>query len=404
MGVLVSSETPDLGPGTSPLRLCHYDSVGVQCSKSLTRCLHQLQILCQGFLAGQYLLVGQRRLMKMSPFEEEEQRLAAVKALNLLDKPEEERFGRLTRLARRHFKASACAITLVDRERKFCVAQHGLQHREYPVEQGVTCNKVVSSGGPLIINDMAETYRSTSSEARSQNLGMNFYAGVPIFSPEGLPVGTLCIFDHKSREFDRREMESLADFASLVEDELSLRHADTIKQELVSQVESLRMRAYIDPLTEVWNRGALLKLLSQEIERCQRADRGLTIGMLDIDHFKVVNDTHGHPAGDEVLKELCVRIRKTIRAYDSLGRYGGEEFVLLFPESGAEDGPELGERVRTVVEQTPFTIGPNNSIPITVSIGITKLREGDSSTEMLARADAALYAAKHSGRNRVCTE
>lgn len=340
--------------------------------------------------------------MQMTPFEEEEKRLEAVKALNLLDKPEEERFERLTRLARRHFQASACAITLVDRERKFCVAQQGLEQREYPLEKGVTCCKVVSSRRPLVVTDLAESYRSTATQELSQNHGMKFYAGVPIFSPEGLPVGTLCIFDHKARDFNRRELESLADFAALVQDELSLRRAITIKRELISQVESLRMRAYIDPLTEVWNRGAILGLLSQEIERCHRSDRGLTVGMLDIDHFKAVNDTHGHAAGDEVLKELCIRIRSAIRTYDSLGRYGGEEFVLVFPESGAEAGPELGERIRKIVEQTPFEIRSALSIPITVSIGIAKLLPSDDSTDILGRADKALYTAKNSGRNRVC--
>ena len=343
-------------------------------------------------------------------FEEEEQRLRAVAGLRLLDCPEEERFKRITRLVRRHFHAAASSITLVDRERQFMVSQLGLGSRQTPRSESV-CSLVVEGRAPLVITDLSENRRTCEFRNLIDGLKMHFYAGVPLFSPEGWALGSLCVLDHIPRRFSKSDLEALADFGAIVEDELFMRRIDKANQDLANQVERLRMRAFVDALTGVWNRGALFDLLHREVERAKRSHSNLSLAILDIDHFKTVNDTYGHPAGDEVLKLLCSRLLGVVRAYDAVGRYGGEEFVVVFPETGVEQASALAERLRRSIEEVPFSLGGAEKT-LTVSVGVTSLRassagaapEGEDTVEsMLQRADDALYQAKRSGRNRTVT-
>ena len=337
--------------------------------------------------------------MLLNPLEEE-QRLAAVANLRLLDRPEDERFGRITRLVKRHFRCSACSITLVDRDRQFFISQRGLASRETPREESV-CALVVDSKAPLIISDLRLHEKTKHFRNLLDNLKLLFYAGIPIWSPEGWPVGTLCVLDRSVREFSDEELESLQDFAVLVEDEILMRRVDRANFDLVAEVERLRLRAFIDALTGVWNRGALSELLQREWERARRGGQPLSIAIADLDFFKRVNDTHGHLVGDEVLKELCTRLKSVIRPYDAVGRYGGEEFVVVFPGATAELAEGLGERLHAVVAESDFVVG-DLELPITISVGLTTLRgSNDSVEDMLERADQALYAAKRAGRNRV---
>lgn len=161
--------------------------------------------------------------------------------------------------------------------------------------------------------------------------------------------------------------------------------------------------AITDPLTGLWNFRYLSMSLAREIERASRFERSLAVLMLDIDHFKAINDTYGHATGDEVLREFSVRVLQETREVDILARYGGEEFVLALPETTTEGARQLGERIRTSVADLPFP-GPEGSggIPVTVSIGIAAFPEhGASPATLLRSADSALYAAKRGGRNRV---
>ena len=332
-------------------------------------------------------------------FEEEETRLQAVTRLQLLDRPEEERFKRIIRLVRRHFHAAASSITLVDHERQFMVSQQGLGRRETPRKESI-CSMVVEQDSPLVIADISENSRTREFHRLVDDLKLRFYAGVPLHSPEGLPLGSLCVLDHIPRRFSESDIEALNDFASIVEDEMFLRRIDEANQDLVSQVERLRTRAFVDALTGVWNRGALFDLLHRELERAKRTSDPFSIAMLDIDHFKAVNDTYGHQVGDEVLRELCQRLQKSIRSYDAIGRYGGEEFVVVFPQAGIDRAASQGERLRKAIEVKPFTLEADSKT-VTVSVGVTTSTDDDTVQELLKRADGALYQAKGQGRNCV---
>lgn len=337
--------------------------------------------------------------MTMAPLEEE-QRLRAVANLCLLDRPEDERFRRITRLVQRHFSVSACSITLLDSDRQFSVSQRGLPSRETPRSESL-CALVVEGKAPLVIADIATHDQGKNFHGLLQDLKYRFYAGVPLWSPEGWPVGALCLLDHDCREFSSEDLESLSDFAVIVEDEIAMARVDRTNHDLVAEVERLRLRAFVDALTGVWNRGALFELLGRERERAQRGTKPLSVALVDIDFFKKVNDTHGHLVGDEVLKELCARLKTAVRPYDAVGRYGGEEFVVVFPETTSEEALTLGERLRLVVAEPDFAVS-GLELPITISVGLaTSQGPEDRVEDLLARADEALYAAKRTGRNRV---
>lgn len=179
---------------------------------------------------------------------------------------------------------------------------------------------------------------------------------------------------------------------------LSADHPETQYHEAVYQMMTS------DGLTSIANRRYFDDSFHRELARCVRHNRPIAVLLLDIDHFKRVNDLYGHLIGDECLKELCQRVRATVRTDDLFARIGGEEFALVLSETGREEALLVAERVRARIEAEPFAVARRLEVPLTVSIGVAHSDEAilRSTEEFLADADAQLYAAKNSGRNRVC--
>jgi diguanylate cyclase (GGDEF)-like protein len=160
-------------------------------------------------------------------------------------------------------------------------------------------------------------------------------------------------------------------------------------------------RATVDRLTGVANRPALLAELFEEVDRANRYERPLSVAFVDIDHFKAVNDTYGHGAGDDVLRGVAQILRENLRATDMIGRYGGEEFMLILTETGVEDGALLTEKLRQLVERRRFAIEGNPELQVTISVGIAGGLGRSLRGDLLVRdADAAMYSAKSLGRNQ----
>jgi diguanylate cyclase (GGDEF)-like protein len=155
-----------------------------------------------------------------------------------------------------------------------------------------------------------------------------------------------------------------------------------------------------DELTGTFNRRCIMKNLEQEIVRAQRSRRACTVAMIDLDFFKRVNDRFGHPVGDEVLRTFGLIVYANIREIDKIGRYGGEEFLLILPEAGIEEAANATDRLRSVVADVDWpTIA--SGLQVTMSAGVAEVRDGDTADRLLTRADVALYRAKAEGRNRV---
>lgn len=173
-----------------------------------------------------------------------------------------------------------------------------------------------------------------------------------------------------------------------------------LQEHLIEAQEALRFEATHDRLTGLWNRGMILDHLNRELSRVRRSKGSLAVLMADIDHFKAINDEHGHGVGDVVLREAGTRMRATLRAYDALGRYGGEEFLLVLPDAEAAGAREAAERVRTALRSSPLTDGAV-SVSTSVSIGGATTAIGYDAAALIQASDRALYHAKGCGRDRV---
>ncbi|MGH9718733.1 MAG: GGDEF domain-containing response regulator [Bryobacteraceae bacterium] len=177
-----------------------------------------------------------------------------------------------------------------------------------------------------------------------------------------------------------------------------------LQAQLLDAQEALRDQASRDPLTAIWNRTAIFDILRREVARSDRESSPLAVAMADLDHFKSLNDTYGHMAGDAVLREATRRMTSGVRSYDAVGRYGGEEFLIVLPGCDTRSAACRAERLRSAIATEPFDTSEGR-ITVTCSLGIASTADsGDLDTDALIRsADAALYRAKHNGRNRVET-
>lgn len=170
-------------------------------------------------------------------------------------------------------------------------------------------------------------------------------------------------------------------------------------KEAYKRIEEL---AELDELTGSFNRRCIMRHLDEELERARKASKPFSIALIDLDWFKRINDAHGHPVGDEVLRTFAITIFANIRNVDRFGRYGGEEFLLLLPDTGSEAAARILDRLRMIVADLDWSAF-SPGMHVTISAGVAALRDNDTADSFLARADGALYSAKARGRNRVAT-
>jgi len=263
-----------------------------------------------------------------------------------------------------------------------------------------------SDGSVLTANEKgASALRSTLAELRGVPV-RELFAQVRDYDEQLLLL-------ERGQEEDSREVELRARdgerFHALLsaravsfsgDDTVMLGFTDLTAQKAVEH--QLRFLAQRDPLTQAYNRHHFWQLASAEMARVKRYRRPLAVAMLDADHFKAINDVHGHDVGDLVLRMIVDTCHDSLRKHDVLARYGGEEFVVMLPETPPEGALAVMERVRERIEATALEPEPGKSVQITVSIGLASLADSDEGIEvLLKRADAALYAAKRRGRNRV---
>ncbi len=266
-------------------------------------------------------------------------------------------------------------------------------------ESMVTDAAAVIVAGDAMARLQQRTRLHELSSGISMTEGLTSSGGIPIRACivpmviDQQVAGTLCMVS--AHEVSLLEhLHLLLALRRWAETEVRLDRLQKAHQQCIKEVRT-------DSLTGIWNRSAIVEMLRRETAHAGRTSTSVAVALADLDHFKRINDRYGHAAGDGVLVETARRLTTTIRSYDAVGRYGGEEFLIVFPESEEEAAAEIADRVRRRFEETPFIVD-GQSVQVTISLGVAAARDADPET-LVDLADQALYRAKKLGRNRVQT-
>lgn len=357
------------------------------------------------------------RHASMLPSADEAARQAALDAYAILDSAPEQAFDDIVRLAQMLCDVPATSISLIDRDRVWFKAQIGVDQPQVPRNQSLCNHAIVSPGRTLVVEDLALDPIPAARRRRLHGKPPRFYAGVPLLSPDGHALGTLSVADVVPRHLDNAQVEGLELLARQTQHLLELRRfmteqhrllsarelaaldAEHARAELQRRHEALQERASHDPLTGLLNRAAMERLVAESLRRDPAERPPYSLLLLDIDHFKLVNDRHGHLAGDDALRAVARAVLASVRKGDIAVRYGGEEIVVYLPQATLAGAAEIAHRIRQQVAQAPLPF------PLTVSIGVAA---GDPVSEhpshVFQRADQALYQAKAMGRDRVVVD
>jgi diguanylate cyclase (GGDEF)-like protein len=313
--------------------------------------------------------------------QRERERLEALDQFDLLDAPRDVSFDRIVRLIKEIFSVDIGIVSVIDAHRQWYQACAGLPNAEVPREE-TFCQLIVESEEPLIVQDATRDARFANNPMVTGEAHIRFYAGVPLKTREGFILGTVCAIDRRPRSFGARDLTILQELAGLAMDRIELLQS-----------------AATDSLTDVLTRRAFKSEAEKLIAQALRHQHDLSCLVLDVDHFKRVNDTFGHAAGDEVLKAVSAACKTTLRAGDLIGRLGGEEFAILLPHVDKAAAAAVAEKLRMAIAEVKVN-GSFGDVSVNASVGTTSLsivsRDIDT---LVAQADAAMYSAKNSGRN-----
>ncbi len=309
-------------------------------------------------------------------------RLRALDRLDILDTPREASFDRITRLIRTVLDVPIAIVSVIDGHRQWYKACEGLATSEAE-RKDTFCRYTILQDSPLIVQDATKDPRFADNPHVRNDPHIRFYAGVPLRTRDGHNVGSVCAIGYTPRQFSERETAILQDLADLAMEDLELRaHASS------------------DALTGVLARRAFMEQGGRAFAVAQRGRFDFSCIILDVDHFKSVNDTFGHGVGDKVLHGLAKQCGNILRDVDIFGRIGGEEFAMLL-HAGRNETLQIAERLRGAIEAMRLAHG-SLKVTITASLGVASL---DSTTpnlqELIERADLAMYRAKNAGRNRI---
>lgn len=320
---------------------------------------------------------------------DEASRQDAVDALKLTSEISEASLDRITRLLATLVDVPISAFSVIDNDRQFFKSAQGLgEVRETPRDVSF-CGHAILDDDIMVVEDAQGDERFADNPLVTGDPRIRFYAGIPVMSPTGRKVGTLCAIDRKQRVLTERERQALVDLRALLESELVLRTV-SVK----------------DHLTDLFNRRYFDEIISREWRRALRLTTPVALMLIDVDRFKDYNDTYGHSAGDRCLQQIANVLKQAgRRAGDVIGRFGGEEFAAILPDITAEGAMTVGENIRAGVEALGIEHSELPGRVITVSVGISMARTSDELTlgfaHFINRADEAMYLAKRSGRNQV---
>ena len=312
----------------------------------------------------------------------------AVDELELTTELRDTNFDRITRLLGTLVDVPITAFSVIDKDRQFFKSIQGLDVRETPRDVSF-CGHAILGSDIMVVEDAATDERFADNPLVTADPNIRFYAGIPVMSPNGAKVGTLCAIDRQQRRLSEQDRQALEDLRGLLESELVLR--------------SVSVR---DHLTELFNRRYFDDTVGREWRRALRTATPLSLMLLDIDRFKAFNDLHGHARGDECLRRVAGVLRSQARRESDLFcRFGGEEFAAILPATDREGAQRVGEALRQEIEDLQILHPGSDHRVVTASVGVATAGNAEEHARgyayFLNQADEALYAAKRAGRNQV---
>jgi diguanylate cyclase (GGDEF)-like protein len=333
--------------------------------------------------------------------DNEEQRLRELHALNILDTPIDEGFERITRVAKHLFDVPIAAISMIDERRQWFKSIQGADVVNVSLEASF-CKYAILENDVLVVKNALEDDRFKENPFVTGDSAIRFYAGYPIRS-RAFNVGSICIIDRKTRNFTNAQYACLKDLSSLVENEIIRQTLSQAQQKLIQALDKARMDSLVDPLTRLWNRQGIHNILKYKMKDLKKDKTLFAIAMLDIDYFKKINDTYGHDMGDQALRGIAKCLLGNCREADSVGRWGGEEFLIIFDNTHIPNIAKFAERIRSTVESYIITGNNGEELNFTATIGLTVASAKVNLTieQLISKADHALYEGKRSGRNKV---
>lgn len=348
---------------------------------------------------------------------DEAQRQAALDSYGVLGTSPEPAYDDIVLLAVALCDVPAAAISLLDHGRHWSKARIGDDLLDSPRSQAILSRLVGGSACLQVIEDVASDLRFASTAVRFDQSPLRFFAGMPLRSPDGYPLGMLCIMDTRPRRLTAQQRNGLETLARQVQHLFELRRQSLEQARRLSDYEASALRleqardeleqrharlqhsAGRDQLTGLLNRTALAQLREnpRAMEKLESAPYSLAL--LDVDHFKQVNDRYGHLLGDRALRVVADAVMASVRDGDIAVRYGGEEFLIVLPDTGLTTAFEVAHRIRERVAASVLPFG------LTLSAGIAAGDpHRDRPEQVFDRADQALYRAKTSGRDRVVAD
>jgi diguanylate cyclase (GGDEF)-like protein len=338
--------------------------------------------------------------------------MAEVERYEVLDTAPERSYDDLLAIAAAICNTPMGSVTLVAGDRQWFKSRLGLAAEETARDIAFCGHAILNPEDMLIVPDTLLDERFHDNPFVTGEPKIRFYAGAPLVM-NGQATGTFCVMDNKPREltpFQKQAMVSLSrQAAALLELRAALRDLrhhisernwyeqklEAYQELLEEQNAELTELSKTDALTGLPNRRAFNVALGAAIGVAFTQNKALCVALLDVDHFKLVNDVHGHPAGDTVLAAIARALQAQAGGRGFVARAGGEEFVVILHDANLRDAEVQCEFMRQAVADMP------QGLPVTISIGVTQYRPGDNVSTMYGRADEALYAAKRNGRNRV---
>ncbi|PWT83237.1 MAG: hypothetical protein C5B57_07230 [Blastocatellia bacterium] len=295
-----------------------------------------------------------------------------------------------------HAQLAALAVANADGQSLSIMATYGypltlVEHLRIPRGEGVL-GSVFQTGLPLRVTDVGALQDTRRRRSRYRT---NSFAVVPITNGREI-LGAMCVTDRADgRPFSQFDLSTLRTLAAIVA--LAL-----VRERAHAQAYSYAQAAAIDPVSGLFNRRYFQARLEEELQRAQRHTLSVGLLMIDVDDFKMVNDTYGHLAGDAVIRDIGEILRRSVRVFDICTRFGGEEFAVVMPGSGPEDAARIAERIRERIENYRASEPDLATLRTTVSIGLSVSTPATSARDLISSADHALYQAKRAGKNQVC--